>query len=115
MSHLTGNTRFRMGWRGKLVLQVEVDHDSFDAPFGCWWRDANLFDLQELSYKLETQMPPHRHPNKLEMPAVKPPRDDGRPRQPPPASPQIPRSKSGGYVPTNEVRKPRKKRKEQHP
>jgi len=100
VSHLTGNTRFRMGWRGKLILQVEVDNDSFDAPFGCWWRDANLFDLQALGYKLETQMPPGRNP---------------RPEVPPAAPPPIPRSKSGGYVPTGKVHKPRKQRKEQHP
>lgn len=98
MSHLTGNTRFRMGWRGKLVLQVEVDHDSFDGPFGCWWRDANLFDLQALGYKLESQIPPCRNPGPPPPPPTRKVHPTIRPKEPPPAPP-IPRSSSGGYVP----------------
>lgn len=121
MSHLTGNTRFRMGWRGKLVLQVEVDHDSFDAPFGCWWRDANLFDLQELGYKLESQIPPGRNPRPEVPPAAPPPPPPTRkvhptirPKEPPPA-PQMTWTTPKGYVPKKSNYKPRKKRKEQHP
>ena len=63
--HLTGATRVRRGWRGRLVLQVQVKHprghnDRFpapnpDAPDDPWsngsfafWRDAVLGDMASI-------------------------------------------------------------------
>lgn len=41
---LTGKTRYRTGWFGKLILQVEVrgKHSMF------YWRDAKVEDLSLL-------------------------------------------------------------------
>lgn len=70
MSYLTGKTRTRANWRGKLILQVQVGKDRTVADvFGralrdvrsglaftnttLWWRDAraeDLFELQHLTY-----------------------------------------------------------------
>lgn len=50
----TGKTRYRSGWRGKLILQVEVLVSSVDTcPMTCdshtfqttKWRDARVEDL----------------------------------------------------------------------
>jgi hypothetical protein len=51
MAKLTGNTRFRLGLRGRLVLQVEEQFSGITAPFGDpgrWteWRDAKVADLR---------------------------------------------------------------------
>lgn len=53
---LTGKTRYRLGWRGRLVLQVEYTERR--AMAGGWvvpkpytvrcWRDATVEDLQAL-------------------------------------------------------------------
>lgn len=50
---LTGKTRYRAGWGGKLILQVEYAYDgsSFDDmwPRTCIdWRDAKMEDLAEI-------------------------------------------------------------------
>lgn len=47
---LTGKTRHRSTWTGKLILQVEVEGEYMDAQ-GDWsptfskWRDAKTVDL----------------------------------------------------------------------
>lgn len=109
MAHLTGNTRFRRGWFGKMVLQVEVDPCSIDGPFGNFWRDATLFDLQELGYKLETQVPPYRHPRPKTPPKAPPPpptrqvRGDIRPKDAPP--PPEMKWRDGGFTSESRPRK----------
>lgn len=52
MSQLTGKTRVRLGWRGKLVLQVQVTGlftcnigGQIDNERRTWWRDADLCDV----------------------------------------------------------------------
>lgn len=54
MSDLTGRTRFRINWRGKVVLQVEYSRHYFDDLNGSGyydsgttqnWRDARAEDL----------------------------------------------------------------------
>jgi hypothetical protein len=52
---LTGNTRYRVGWRKRLILQVEYRylhsecHGGFiDCDVRTDWRDARLEDLAEL-------------------------------------------------------------------
>ena len=37
-AHLTGRTRVRAGWRGRLILQVEIKHPraSYPAPPRPW-------------------------------------------------------------------------------
>ncbi len=52
---LTGKTRYRSTWRGKLVLQVEeewLDDCPYSGPrnSGELWRDASVQDL-EVIYK----------------------------------------------------------------
>lgn len=50
----TGKQRYRLGWRGRLVLQVEVAERTghTDGPNFVWtgqtaaWRDATVYDLQ---------------------------------------------------------------------
>ena len=46
MNQLTGRTRFRSNWRGKLLLQVQY----FEVPGAFLWRDATTEDLAELQY-----------------------------------------------------------------
>ena len=55
---LTGNTRYRANWRGKLILQVEFTYignwgGDVDAgtPDGKAWRDARVQDLSKLTLK----------------------------------------------------------------
>lgn len=52
----TGKSRYRIGWRGRLILQIEIAERTGRLNEGCgveWtgynmrWRDANAFDLQE--------------------------------------------------------------------
>lgn len=50
MSRLTGNSRFRLGLRGRLILQVEERFVEVNNRFGDptrWtiWRDAKVTDL----------------------------------------------------------------------
>lgn len=49
MSDLTGRRRYRRGWFGRLILQVEEKttwHDRFgDCFIGTEWRDARVQDL----------------------------------------------------------------------
>lgn len=49
---LTGATRVRMGWRGRLVLQVEEQFQAFQwqarehlDPLRTRWRDARITDI----------------------------------------------------------------------
>lgn len=49
---LTGKTRYRVGWRKRLVLQVQ-EVRTFPTPYGdveryLYWVDATIEDLQEL-------------------------------------------------------------------
>jgi hypothetical protein len=37
--------RYRSTWRGRLVLQVEVDHFEFGIGWQRVWRDATVSDL----------------------------------------------------------------------
>lgn len=62
--HLTGRRRYRRGWFGKMILQVEVKHPKPcyprapqppPAPYDPWrygsftfWRDANEFDVAKI-------------------------------------------------------------------
>jgi hypothetical protein len=54
---LTGRTRYRVNWRGKLILQVEYwqqnDYSWRAAPFQVmpylpWWTDATLAHMQAI-------------------------------------------------------------------
>jgi hypothetical protein len=61
--HLTGRTRGRAGWFGKLVMQVEVKspwprypkaprqgaYDPWSEGSYLFWRDATVADLQRLA------------------------------------------------------------------
>ena len=50
MSFLTGNLRFRRGWGGKLILQVETVSPVKDPSFGLdqfRWRDAIAIDVPD--------------------------------------------------------------------
>lgn len=49
---LTGRTRFRANWRGKLLLQVEVVDrgDGHGSDIRQYWRDAEVYDLGELQH-----------------------------------------------------------------
>jgi len=58
MTKLTGNIRYRSGWRGKLILQVEESgsqHITCGAYIDCrpvrFWRDAKVEDLLEIDCK----------------------------------------------------------------
>lgn len=53
---LTGNTRYRISFFGRLILEVEYT-SLLATGYGCGffeetvvteWRDANFYDLQEL-------------------------------------------------------------------
>jgi hypothetical protein len=52
MNILTGETAYRQGWRGKIILMVEY-HDAYDPCDDCpefiqtreRWRDASVTDL----------------------------------------------------------------------
>lgn len=54
MGKLTGRTRLRSTWTGKLVLQVEEERRAEVDPDGSYlddrdytvWRDANVTDLR---------------------------------------------------------------------
>jgi hypothetical protein len=58
---LTGKIRYRSNFFGKLILEVETvqlrtRYDPYDGSettkeFIWCWRDANLYDLQELNIK----------------------------------------------------------------
>ena len=55
---LTGNTRYRTNWRGKLILQVEETIQSYDwrgggsySPEFLRWRDAAVEDLTSFDPK----------------------------------------------------------------
>lgn len=49
--NLTGRTRFRANWRGKLLLQVEVvGHGGYRGDKYQFWRDAETQDLSELQH-----------------------------------------------------------------
>lgn len=46
MNKLTGNTRYRTNWEGRLILQVEVGvYQSDKAAWVGSWRDASVKDL----------------------------------------------------------------------
>ena len=52
---LTGETRYRSGWRGKLILQVEetgIQYENcgayVDSARVRYWRDAKVDDLSDL-------------------------------------------------------------------
>ncbi|GEM_PF-6592787 len=56
MSHKpTGKTRYRIGWRKRVVLQIEVSGIQFencgayvDSHRVRYWRDARIEDLSEI-------------------------------------------------------------------
>ena len=60
MSNLTGATRYRSGWFGGLILQVEEYHKVGyrgrprlnDTPtcLDTKWRDAKIYDLRLIEY-----------------------------------------------------------------
>lgn len=67
---LTGKTRYRLGWRGRLVLQVEyrahryVSRYAVPSPWAMglarYWRDATVEDLQAL-YQDDHEVGPDGH------------------------------------------------------
>jgi hypothetical protein len=66
---LTGNIRYRIGFRRKLVLQVEHEIPKETWMPGpvprVWWADATVQDMQTLgsvSAKPDGQTPPMRNP-----------------------------------------------------
>jgi hypothetical protein len=53
---LTGATRFRTTWRGKLVLQVQfwyITSAHGDIHSNAGWRDAKLSDIKATSQAVE--------------------------------------------------------------
>lgn len=56
---ITGNIRFRAGWRGKLILQVEERTTNEGAPEFLVWRDAKVEDFATLKV---TGFSPSSHP-----------------------------------------------------
>lgn len=83
MKNLTGRTRFRSNWRGKLVLQVqyiELRQSGMDGklvPLAPQWRDATTQDLAELQYltfsRIEINVRLPDVPTDFEPPRVVPP------------------------------------------
>jgi hypothetical protein len=87
MSKLTGLTRYRLGWRGKMILQVSYWYREFTPGRAPWvdgyataWRDATFQDVMDLEHrnvsatepKVEgPRLPPTRRAPPP-MPAVKP-------------------------------------------
>ncbi|MBV2181694.1 MAG: hypothetical protein KUL86_10745 [Castellaniella sp.] len=66
-SGLTGKTRYRLGWRGRLVLQVEYracrpgNMYTITPPYLVrYWRDATVEDLQAL-YQDDREIDPDGH------------------------------------------------------
>lgn len=55
MASLTGRTRYRAGWFGRLILQVEVDVtgspwvSQMDPGLHTKWRDARVDDLARVA------------------------------------------------------------------
>ena len=50
MSRLTGNTRHRISWRGKVIMQVECWYlPGAYADYVGRWRDANALDLVDIA------------------------------------------------------------------
>lgn len=82
MSTLTGQTRYRLGWRGKIILQVSEWRRGFpgsgqiDTPWVASWRDATFRDLIDLAEeKFSIHKPPHREiPPPPPMPRTRPAR-----------------------------------------
>lgn len=61
---LTGKIRYRLGFGGKIVLQVQDTEKRFDRSLalsptidrmreGTFWRDANFIDVQALATGIE--------------------------------------------------------------
>ncbi|ARQ01920.1 hypothetical protein [Pseudorhodoplanes sinuspersici] len=64
-AHPTGKTRVRVGWFGRLILQVQIKHPNPNypkpprpGPYDPWangayyfWRDATLADLQCVGFE----------------------------------------------------------------
>lgn len=87
---LTGLTRHRLGWRGKMILQVSYWCRKFTPGRAPWldgyaveWRDATFQDVMDLEHRNFSSsapkvdappMPPTRR-GAPPMPATKPPRD----------------------------------------
>lgn len=105
---LTGRTRYRIGFRKKLVLQVEVWYRPFarnpctkTTPYGAW-RDATIEDMQQIQ---RGEVEPNRPEPESRMtdpppkPGSNPPPDYPRP-PPPPAPPTSlkPREVESGRV-----------------
>lgn len=83
MKNLTGRTRFRSSWRGKLVLQVQFFEMLQSAmagtltPGAMEWRDASTQDLAELQHltfsRIEINVRLPDLPANFEPPRVVPP------------------------------------------
>lgn len=79
---LTGETRYRIGWRNKLILQVQVWRKPFAtnshtpvSPYSDW-RDATVEDMQEIERgRIAPNMP---GPNTI--PPPPPPRNNPIPQ-----------------------------------
>jgi len=58
--NLTGNTRYRSNWLGKLILQVEYTYEESGCYDMDWrtvilWRDAKVEDLTGIKVFLSNQ------------------------------------------------------------
>ena len=49
--------RLRIGWRGKLVLQIEVGKQVARGYMGPSWRDATVDDIFALFMRIESHTP----------------------------------------------------------
>lgn len=74
---ITGRTRYRLGWRGKVVLQVQCWERQWTAgrwpgaaPWAERWRDATFRDVLDIA---EGRVTPERPPVQR---APRPPRGD---------------------------------------
>lgn len=106
---LTGRTRYRIGFRKKLVLQVEYWGGVFrgryvPTDYGRLWRDATIEDMQAIERGEVTIDKPQRfrRPPPPLSPNENPPPTYERPPEPP-----NPPKPYAGNAPPNPIPKPR--------
>lgn len=80
---LTGKIRYRVGFRGKLIIQAEYFGAPIDRPVLRWqpirwvthWRDAKVEDMQDIAMGNFSENPPLRpgeNPPPKDRPSTRP-------------------------------------------
>lgn len=85
---LTGKTRYRQGWRGKIILQVEEYIGDVAWLLTPKWRDATFIDVMSIEtgeYKIFTPdlPPPKKGRPYIPQPGSNPPPEHAKPPAPP--------------------------------